>query len=153
MSQNNAVPAAEEPLFRALLTPHRSLGRTGFAVLMGALLFGWAVTGAIFLANGAWPVFGFFGLDVLLVYVCFRLNYRAARAREEVTVSRLSLDIRKVAPSGRAESHQASDRQARECQTEDCASGGNHRALRQQLPHQPPAAASDGCANRQLAAA
>jgi len=106
MSQNNAVPAAEEPLFRALLTPHRSLGRTGFAVLMGALLFGWAVTGAIFLANGAWPVFGFFGLDVLLVYVCFRLNYRAAQAREEVTVSRLSLDIRKVAASGRAEAHQ-----------------------------------------------
>ena len=105
MSQNNAVPAAEEPLFRALLTPHRSLGRTGFAVLMGALLFGWAVTGAHFPGQGAWPVFGFFGLDVLLVYVAFRLNYRAARAREEVSVSRTGLDIRKVAPSGKAEAH------------------------------------------------
>ena len=72
---------------------------------MGALLFGWLATGAIFLAHGAWPVFGFFGLDVLLVYVAFKLNYRAARAREEVSVSRTSLDIRKVAPSGRAEAH------------------------------------------------
>lgn len=103
MSETNA--GADEPFFHALLTPHRSLGRTGFAVLMGALLFGWLVTGAMFLSRGAWPVFGFLGLDVLLVYVCFKLNYRAARAREEVSVSRTSLDIKKVAPSGRAEAY------------------------------------------------
>jgi uncharacterized membrane protein len=96
---------ADEPFFRALLTPHRSLGRTGFRVLMGALLAGWIFTGAIFLSSGAWPVFGFFGLDVLLVYVAFRINYRAARAREEVAVSRTSVDIRQVAPSGRAREH------------------------------------------------
>ena len=95
----------DEPFFRALLTPHRSLGRTGFMVLMGALLVGWAFTGAVFLSQGAWPVFGFFGLDVLLVYVAFRLNYRAARAREEVSVSRTALDIRQVAPSGRSREH------------------------------------------------
>ncbi len=105
MSQTNAAPAADEQFFRALLTPHRSLGRTGFLVLMGALLFGWMATGIFFLAHGAWPVFGFFGLDVLLVYIAFRLNYRAARAREEVSVSRTNLDIRKVAPSGRSEQH------------------------------------------------
>ncbi len=99
MSETNA--SADEPVFQALLTPHRSLGRTGFAVLMGALLAGWLVTGIIFLSQGAWPVFGFFGLDVLLIYVCFRLNYRAARAREEVRISRTSLDIRKTTPSGR----------------------------------------------------
>jgi uncharacterized membrane protein len=105
MSENNAAVAADEPFFSALLTPHRSLGRTGFVILMGALLFGWLATGAIFLAHGAWPVFGFVGLDVLLVYGAFKLNYRAARAREEVSVSRTSLDIRKVAPSGKAEAH------------------------------------------------
>jgi uncharacterized membrane protein len=96
---------ADEPFFRALLVPHRSLGRTGFMVLMGALTVGWIVTGAIFLSNGAWPVFGFFGLDVLALYVAFRLNYRAARVREEVSLSRTLLDIRKVAPSGRAVDH------------------------------------------------
>ncbi len=72
---------------------------------MGALLFGWLVTGVVFLQHGAWPVFGFFGLDVLLVYVAFKANYRAARAREEVSLSRTSLDIRKTAPSGRTQSH------------------------------------------------
>ena len=105
MSQAKALPTADEPFFRALLTPHRSLGRTGFMIMMGALLFAWGLTGAFFLSAGAWPVFGFFGLDVLLVYVAFRLNYRAARMREEVAVSRTRLDIRKTAPSGRTEEH------------------------------------------------
>ncbi|KQZ14570.1 hypothetical protein ASD44_11170 [Mesorhizobium sp. Root554] len=105
MSETNPSAAADQPFFHALLTPHRSLGRTGFMVLMGALLSGWAVTGVFMLSHGAWPVFGFFGLDVLAVYVAFRLNYRAARAREEVSVSRTALDIRKVAPSGKEEAH------------------------------------------------
>jgi uncharacterized membrane protein len=104
MDDTNDSPA-DEPFFRALLTPHRSLGRTGFAILMGTLLFGWLVTGAFFLSKGAWPVFGFFGLDILAVYIAFRLNYRAARAREEVSVSRTTLDIKKTAPSGRSEAH------------------------------------------------
>ncbi len=103
MSDTNS--SRDEPFFEALLTPHRSLGRTGFMVLMGTLSAAWLATGAIFLARGAWPVFGFFGLDVLLVYGAFRMNYRAARAREEVSISRTSLDIRKVAPSGRAVAH------------------------------------------------
>jgi uncharacterized membrane protein len=110
MSDTNASSdpdgfAADKPFFHALLTPHRSLGRTGFTILMVSLLFGWTVTGIIMISHGAWPIFGFFGLDVLALYVAFRLNYRAARAHEEVTVSRTALDIRKVAPSGKAETH------------------------------------------------
>lgn len=105
MSETNDPAAADTPFFNAVLTPHRSLGRTGFRVLMGTLLAGWAATGVIFLSNGAWPVFGFLGLDVLLVYIAFKANYRAARAREEVSVSRTALDIRQYAPSGRLRAH------------------------------------------------
>ncbi len=97
--------AADEPFFKALLTPHRSLGRKGFLILMGGMMFGWIVTGAFFIAHGAWPIFGFGGLDVVALYVAFRLNYRAARVREEVSVSRTLLDIRKTAPSGRTVDH------------------------------------------------
>ncbi len=100
-----ASHAADDTLFRALLTPHRSLGRKGFAVLMAVLIAIWIGIGIAFLSLGAWPVFGFFGLDVLALYLAFRWNYRAARAREEVTISRTRLDIRKVAPSGRSEAH------------------------------------------------
>jgi uncharacterized membrane protein len=105
MPETNALPDADQPFFRALLMPHRSLGRTGFFILIGALLFGWLVTGAFFLSVGAWPIFGFLGLDVLAVYIAFRINYRAARAREVVSVSRTLVDIEKIAPSGKREEH------------------------------------------------
>lgn len=92
----------EPTIFSATLTPHRSLGRVGFLVLM--LLFGGVsfITGVMFLLLGAWPVFGFFGLDVLLLYWAFRLNYRHAEAYEQVIVTPSSLKIRKVSHLGRA---------------------------------------------------
>jgi uncharacterized membrane protein len=96
----------DEEIFRALLVPHRSLGRPGFLILMGTLGLSSFLTGLFFLSLGAWPVFGFFGLDVLLVYIAFRMNYTSAKAHEEVSVSRVALQIRQVAPSGRAKLHE-----------------------------------------------
>ena len=43
--------------------------------LVGGVSF---VGGMVFFIAGAWPVVGFLGLDVLLVYWAFRVNYRAA---------------------------------------------------------------------------
>jgi uncharacterized membrane protein len=100
MTPDNA--ASQEPtLFSAVLTPHRSLSRKGFRNLMlviGGLSFG---TGIYFLSKGAWPVFGFCGLEVLLVYWAFRINYRRARAYEQVTVTPSELTVRKVTHHGR----------------------------------------------------
>jgi uncharacterized membrane protein len=95
---NDAV--AEPRIFSAVITPHRSLTPRGFLILMlclGALSF---VSGVVFVSIGAWPVFGFFGLDVLLVYFAFRANFRAARAYEEVTVTASELTVRKVSHRG-----------------------------------------------------
>jgi uncharacterized membrane protein len=91
----------EPTIFSAVLTPHRSLGPAGFLIFMlvlGGMSF---VTGMVFLLAGAWPVFGFCGLDVLLVYWAFRMNYRAAKAYEQVTVTASELTVRKVSPHGR----------------------------------------------------
>ncbi len=99
------LPDADAPLFDALLVPHRSLGRTGFYVLMGSLAVIWGFSSLLFLAKGAWPVFGFFGLDMLAIWLAFRINYRAAQAREEVRISRAALAIRQVSPSGKASEH------------------------------------------------
>jgi uncharacterized membrane protein len=100
MSDDNRTEP-EPTIFSATLTPHRSLGRVGFLILM--LLFGGIsfVAGMLFLVLGAWPVFGFFGLDVLLLYLAFRLNYWHAQAYEQVVVTPSELKVRKVSHLGR----------------------------------------------------
>jgi uncharacterized membrane protein len=92
----------DDPIFSATLVPHRSLGRGGFLVLMAIISGLCFATGVFFFMLGAWPVLGFVGLDFLAILVAFRLNYRSARAYEEIEVSRASLVVRKVAPGGRA---------------------------------------------------
>jgi len=93
-------PGPEPTLFSAIITPHRSLSSTGFVVVMvlvgGLSFFG----GLVFFLIGAWPVVGFLGLDVLLVYWAFRVNYRAAAAFEEVTVTPSELRVRRVSYRG-----------------------------------------------------
>src|SRR4051812_15088628 len=94
---------AERPqpeLFSALLTPHRSLNRTGFLVLMAFLCAVSFAAGLAFLLMGAWPVFGFFGLDVLAIYWAFRISFRSARASEEITVTPSELRLRRVSHRG-----------------------------------------------------
>jgi uncharacterized membrane protein len=102
---NSDSGSTRPPVFRARLSPHRSLSRNGFQVLMlfvGATCF---ASGIMFWAIGAWPVIGFMGVDVLLVWVAFRMNYRAARAFEEVAIWSDDLRVRQVCPAGRVNEH------------------------------------------------
>lgn len=100
-----AATPNDQPIFEAQLRPYRSLGRTGFILVLLTFAAGWLVVGGIALSRGAWPVFGYCGLDLLLVYGAFKLNYRSARAREELRLSRVELQIRQFAPSGRMREH------------------------------------------------
>jgi uncharacterized membrane protein len=98
---NDFDPEPEQPkLFSALLTPHRSLSRTGFLVLMAFLSVISFAAGFAFLLMGAWPVLGFFGLDVLVVYWAFRINFRHAKATEEISVTPSELRVRRVSHRG-----------------------------------------------------
>ena len=92
----------EPTIFSAVITPHRSLGHAGFVVLMACVAAVSFVAGMVFLLMGAWPVFGFFGLDVLLIYLAFRASYRRAAAYEQVTVTASTLSVRKVSHRGKA---------------------------------------------------
>jgi uncharacterized membrane protein len=89
--------------FRAVLRPTRSLSPAGFAVLMGCLGVVCIGTGALFMLVGAWPVFGFFGLDLALVYLAFKLNYRSGRLVETVEIAGARLALERVHPSGQRE--------------------------------------------------
>lgn len=91
---------AEPVLFSAQLTPHRSLNRTGFVLVMTFLSVISFATGVAFLIMGAWPVFGFLGLDVLAIYIAFKINFGRARAREDITVTPSELRIRRVSHRG-----------------------------------------------------
>jgi uncharacterized membrane protein len=95
-----APDLAAETLFSALLTPHRSLNRTGFIVLMTVLSIVSFAAGIAFLMMGAWPVFGFFGLDVLVIYWAFRINYRHAKATEEISITHFELRVRRTSHRG-----------------------------------------------------
>ncbi len=102
MSTGNDFELDAEPpeLFSALLTPHRSLNRTGFLVLMGFISAVSFAAGLAFLLMGAWPVLGFFGLDVLVIYWAFRINFRDAKAIEEISVTPFELRVRRVSHRG-----------------------------------------------------
>jgi uncharacterized membrane protein len=87
-------------LFAARIRPHRSLSQQNFRLLLmvfcGAAFF----TSIPFVLLGAWPIVGFMGLDVLAFYWAFRVNFRDARAYEDVSVTPLELTLAKVSPRG-----------------------------------------------------
>ena len=93
--------AGKHVFFDAVLVPHRSLSPGGFWLLM-ALISGVSfVSGMYFVLKGAWPVTGYFGLDVLLIYLAFRASYRSARLHETVKLTEDALVVERVSPSGR----------------------------------------------------
>jgi uncharacterized membrane protein len=89
----------EAKTWRATLTPHRSLTRQGFTALMavfGAISMG---VGILFYAIGAWPVMGFMGLDVFLVWLAFRRNFRDGDRAEHIEVTDSELTVQRVVRS------------------------------------------------------
>ena len=95
MSESNPAP-----IFTATLTPYRSLSPNGFLTLMAFIIAVSFFAGFAFWLMGAWPVVGFFGLDIALVYLAFWLNYRSAMAYEEVALTYHTLSIKRVMPNG-----------------------------------------------------
>ncbi|MEN5083129.1 DUF2244 domain-containing protein [Bosea sp. TWI1241] len=93
--------AAERPLFDATITPHRSLGPNGFRLVMTLVCLAAVISSLPFVILGAWPVAGFFGLDILALFIAFKVNFGAARAFERIVVTPLDVVLRKVSHHGR----------------------------------------------------
>lgn len=103
MNASAASAASDQVLFDARLNPHRSLSPVGFRMLMAAIAAAFLGVGAVFFAAGAWPVIGFCGLELALVYLFFQLNFRDLRRYETIRLTGTALEIRRVAPDGGAE--------------------------------------------------
>ena len=104
-AMNQSSTAAETPpatpvFFERVLLPYRSLPPRGFNILMLVLGAISVAVGVTFVSMGAWPVCGFFGLDVLLVYVAFRLSYRSARQRETLRLADEEFTVERVGIRG-----------------------------------------------------
>ena len=83
--------------WRATLTPHRSLSPKGFVILMSVIAAFNFIVGLFFYVIGAWPVVGFMGLDVALIWWAFRANFADARRAEHIEITSHELVLRRLA--------------------------------------------------------
>ncbi|HET6469515.1 MAG TPA: DUF2244 domain-containing protein [Geminicoccaceae bacterium] len=89
--------------FEAVLYPNPPLGRCGFIILMGAVVIVSAGMGAAFALAGAWPVSGFMGIDVVLLYLAFRACQRQSRRVELIRLDHRGLRVRRLQPDGQSQ--------------------------------------------------
>jgi uncharacterized membrane protein len=106
MADIEASQASPRVFLDAVLHPYRSLPPRGFTALMAVLSGLSVIAGLGFVRAGAWPVIGFFGLDVALVYIAFRASYRSARQHECVRLTERSLTVERVSARGERRSWQ-----------------------------------------------
>lgn len=91
--------------FATSLAPHRSLSAEGFRFVIGGAIAANLVIGLPLLIMGAWPVFGFMGLDVFLLWWLFKRSYLDARRSETLLLTDRELIVVRVAPDGEREEH------------------------------------------------
>jgi len=91
--------------FATLLRPHRSLSPEGFRWLIRGAIAANLVIGLPLYLLGAWPVLGFMGLDVYLLWWLFKRNYLDARRSERLVLTDRELVVERVAPDGEREEH------------------------------------------------
>jgi len=91
--------------FSTLLRPHRSLSAEGFKWVMRGAIAANLLIGLPMYLLGAWPVLGFMGLDVWLLYWLFQRSYLDARRSETLTLTDRELVVDRVAPDGEREQH------------------------------------------------
>ncbi|WP_421779792.1 DUF2244 domain-containing protein [Kiloniella litopenaei] len=104
LSVKGSVSSTENLLFNAVLRPNRSLSKKGFKVLMGFIFSIIFICSLGFFLAGAWPVLGFLGLDVALVYFAFRFSYRSGGQYELVQMTEDEMLVTTVNPWGQKRS-------------------------------------------------
>lgn len=83
-----------------VLRPHRSLSLAAFKLMLAIVIVINLTVSIVFMMQGAYPVAGFLGLDVLALWIAFRVNYRAAKMQERVRVAPAQMHLARSDPSG-----------------------------------------------------
>lgn len=100
MNSQDAGKTRDEPVFAAVITPHRSLDDKSARLVLTLCCVATIVSTIPFIVLGAWPVAGFFGLDLLALFIAFRVNFRSAKRAEEVILTPLELLLRRIGHRG-----------------------------------------------------
>jgi uncharacterized membrane protein len=95
------MSSASAPVFEALIVPHRSLTRSGYVIVVVAMLVLSAAVALRFWLVGAWPVVAFSLLEVPLIVVLLAINLRRARASELIMLNGQELTVIRTDPAGR----------------------------------------------------
>ena len=90
--------------FQTVLRPHRSASAKTINTLIYIMAGLWAIVALGFSSVGAWPVTGFLGLDVVLLYFALHWNNRTGRAYECIDLTEDTLTIEKIDPWGHHQS-------------------------------------------------
>jgi uncharacterized membrane protein len=77
----------------AVIQPNRSLSAGGLKILLGVLIAWNGALAVFFLVIGAFPVPIFLGLDVLGVWLAFRVSNRRAERTERVRVDSEKVEV------------------------------------------------------------
>lgn len=93
---SNAPQSGDPPIFTASIRPHRSLGASGQRLVVTLVCIATIASSIPFILAGAWPVAGFFGLDLAALVLALHVNTREGRAVEEIAISRVNLLIRNI---------------------------------------------------------
>ncbi|MBT5575164.1 MAG: DUF2244 domain-containing protein [Alphaproteobacteria bacterium] len=91
----------EQEVITITLWPYRSLGRRGYLYLMTGFIGLIFILSLLFYTLGAWPVIGFLGIEVGLVWLIFRVNYNSGRNYEQIFITADKTSIEKVSWRGK----------------------------------------------------
>jgi uncharacterized membrane protein len=80
------------------LSPNRSETLRSVYIIVGLLLCLFIPIGLVFSLLGAWPVFGFMGIELGLLYFAFRCNQKDSRAYERLSLNNNSLVVERHNP-------------------------------------------------------
>lgn len=75
--------------------PHRSLSPRAAKILMAAFCAYSLGLGGFFWAQGAWPIFAFLGLDILLLALLWRAHQRAGNRCDEIELDHRAVRARR----------------------------------------------------------
>jgi uncharacterized membrane protein len=98
--QDTAETDRDDPLFTAVITPHRSLAPSGARLVVVLCCLAAVGSSIPFIVLGAWPVAGVLGIDVVALAIAFRASFRSAKSVEEVVLSPVDLLLRRVTHRG-----------------------------------------------------